>query len=289
MNMDRRSFLGVLPGAALAARYVGSGVDSSRAGALDAVGVQVYTLREEMAADAGRTLAEVARIGYTEVELFGPYGLAGREMRAQLDDAGLRAASSHVGINAVRQSWDATLDSAQALAQSLIVVPSLPGHEHDVERRRVAQGASRAVTRALREFNRAGEAAKAVGIRFGYHNHQWEVTPGADGVRPIDVLMEHTDPALVDWQMDIFWAVDGGADPLAEIERYPGRITSVHVKDRTSSGEMVDVGDGVIDFRTILSRAEAAGLRHQFVEHDRPGDAIESIRRSFAGVKALRG
>ena len=275
MTLDRRSFLAALPGAALAARYAGEGF--ARRPALDAVGVQIYTLRTEMAADAAGTLAAVAEIGYTEVELFGPYGLAGRQMRTQLDNAGLRAASSHVSIGDVRDRWSATLESAQELGQALIVVPSLPESERDSESlRKIAD-----------EFNSAGESAKAAGMRFGYHNHQWEVTPRYDGVRPIDILMEYTDPALVDWQMDIFWAVDGGADALAELDRHRGRITSVHVKDRTSSGEMVDVGDGVIDFSAILRHAESLGLTHQFVEHDRPADALVSVRRSFAGVKAL--
>jgi sugar phosphate isomerase/epimerase len=293
MSIDRRSFLAALPGATIAARYMGDagqsdahsfsesilGSATAQPRVLDNVGVQVYTLRAEMSADVERTLAAVAEIGYTEVELFGPYSLRGREMRGILDSVGLRATSSHVDIGAVRRTWAETLESAQELGQALVVVPSLPGDARNPESLRGIAD----------EFNRAGEMAQAAGIRFGYHNHQWEVVPGTDGVRPIDILLENTDPALVDWQMDIFWTVDGDADPLAELEQYSGRIKSVHVKDRSASGEMVDVGDGIIDFRTILGRAEEGGLLHQFVEHDSPGDALESVRASFAAVKALRG
>ena len=290
-RMDRRAFLGALPAAALAMRGLDGpagalaprGLDGlALQGAkprLDAIGVQVYTLRAEMADDTDRALAAIAEIGYTEVELFGDYALAGREMRNKLDAVGLRCASSHVSIETVRDDWDATLESAQELGQALIVVSSLPNNVRGTE----------GLVRVGEEFNEAGAAARAAGLRFGYHNHDWEFAPLAGGVLPIEVLLESTDPELVDWQMDIFWTVKGAGDPYALIEAYSGRVTSVHVKDRTPSGDMADVGAGVIDFRRILGRAEELGLLHQFVEHDFPADAIESVRASFAGLQRLIG
>ena len=99
---------------------------------------------------------------------------------------------------------------------------------------------------------------------------------------------ELTDPALVDWQMDIFWTVDDGEDPAALLEAHAGRVTSVHVKDRTADGRMVDVGTGVIDFGTLLPLGERLGLRHAFVEHDSPGeDPLESARRSLAHLHVV--
>jgi len=89
--------------------------------------------------------------------------------------------------------------------------------------------------------------------------------------------------------MDIFWTVDGGADPVAYMERSGMRISSVHVKDRTAAGAMVDVGDGVLDFRRLLALAERHGLRHAFVEHDSPSDAIGSVRRSFRHLTSIAG
>ena len=119
-----------------------------------------------------------------------------------------------------------------------------------------------------------------MGMRFGYHNHEFEFVP-TDGAVPMALLLDETDPALVDWQMDIYWTVDGGEDPLAWLDRYRGRVTSVHIKDRSADGEMVAVGDGVIDFPRILTSAAEQGLRYGFVEHDFPEDPIESVRRSF--------
>ena len=313
MEMDRRSFLGALPGAAVVAGGLPGmgrglwGADgwpfgmAGRAGeagdgsaarvpggsegpaggagprAPDAIGLQLYTVRSVMATDPAGTLAALAEIGYREVELAGLYGMSAGEMKAMLDAAGLTATSSHQSVEEVRGSWEATLEAAVALGQSLIVVPSIPVAERD----------GNALARVADDFNRAGEAARAAGLCFGYHNHDWEMRPGADGTRPIDLLLDRTDPALVDWQMDIFWTVHGGADPMAELDARAGRVTSVHVKDRTAAGEMVDVGAGVIDFRAVLAHAGELGLLHQYVEHDQPGDPIASVGASYRTLAAM--
>ena len=126
-------------------------------------------------------------------------------------------------------------------------------------------------------------------MRFGYHNHDWEHRAFPDGTVPIDLLLERTDPESVDWQMDIFWTVHGGADPVRYLNEVGGRVTSVHVKDRTASGEMMAIGDGAIDFGALIPLAERMGLRHAFVENDRPGDdPVGNIRRSFVGLSALQ-
>ena len=324
-TLDRRSFLGALPGAAVVAGgWPGRGragaegcasgtgrrsgeegraggeapgrghgaqaegrdpdaTDARAGGAApqvpDAIGVQLYTVRSVMAEDPDGTLAALARIGYREVELAGLYGMSAREMKDRLDAAGLAATSSHQSLEEVRGSWEATLEAAVALGQRLVVVPSIP----------VAERGGEALRRIADDFNRAGEVARAAGLRFGYHNHDWEMRPAADGVRPIDLLLDRTDPELVDWQMDIFWTVHGGADPMAELDARAGRVTSVHAKDRTAAGEMVDVGAGVIDFRSVLARAGRQGLLHQYVEHDQPGDPIASVRASYRALAAFAG
>jgi sugar phosphate isomerase/epimerase len=244
---------------------------------LDAWGVQLYTLRREMAEDPDRTLAAVAQIGYREVELAGLYGLAPRAMRAKLDAVGLDAVSSHPSLGDVREGWTAFLEGAQELGQTLVVVPGIPGDE------RSADG----LHRVADELNHAAEEARAAGLRFGYHNHDWEMRPLPDGTVPMQLLLERTVAGLVDWQMDIYWTVHGGGDPAGYLDVTAGRVTSVHVKDRTADGRMVDVGDGVIDFGMLLRKAEPLGLRHAFVEHDRPDDAVASVRRSFAHLAGL--
>jgi sugar phosphate isomerase/epimerase len=276
--IDRRSFLVAAPGLTLLAASERGGAQPPRPRALDALGVQLYTLRSPLADDLDGTLAAVARVGYREVELAGLYGLTPREMRARLEAVGLRATSSHQSVDDVRGDWARVLDGARELGQSLVVVPSVPAAERTPE----------GLRRLADDFDRAGEAARAAGLRFGYHNHDWEHRALADGTVPIDLLLERTEPAVVDWQMDIFWTVHGGADPGRYLDETAGRVTSVHVKDRSPDGRMVDVGAGVIDFAALLPLAERHGLLHAFVEHDQPGDdPIASVRRSYEHLSAV--
>ncbi|MEM8557736.1 MAG: sugar phosphate isomerase/epimerase [Bacteroidota bacterium] len=137
------------------------------------------------------------------------------------------------------------------------------------------------------ELNGYGARVAQAGLRLAYHNHDFEFdtfgsdTPGCEG------LLEGTDPAVVDLEMDLYWVVHAGYDPLDYFARHPGRFPLFHVKDRTRSGEMVAVGDGAIDFAAIFAQAEQAGLRCAFVEHDDPTDALASIEPSIAHVESL--
>jgi sugar phosphate isomerase/epimerase len=289
--MRRRDFLALAPLAAAAAcRAADPSTEGS--GAMDAgaegrpspgvsvdfdLGVQVYTLRTLFAEDLDRALAGLAEIGYRRVELWQLHGLTATELRRRLDAVGLRAVSSHYGLELLRNDFGRTLEGASALGQELMVVPSLDG---DV---RTADG----LRRVADDFNRLGEQIRDAGMRFGYHNHDWEFEALPDGTVPMDLLLDLTDPTLVDWQMDIFWTVQGGGDPMALMSERAGRVTSVHVKDRSADGAMVDVGDGVIDFQAILTHADGLGLRHAFVEHDFPADAMQSVRTSFRHLEAL--
>lgn len=255
----------------------GGSVGSPGASPLDRWGVQLYTLRDRIEDDLDATLAAVAAVGYAEVELFQLHGLTPAAMRSRLDAVGLRATSSHYPIQAFRGNLEQSVDGAAALGQSLMVLPSIPSEERTPE----------GLTRVADDLSRAGERAANAGLRVAYHNHDWELRPTVDGARPIDLLLDRSDPALVDWQMDVFWTVHGGADPLTMLAERGDRVTSVHVKDRTADGEMVDVGDGVIDFATILADAASRALRHAYVEHDRPGDSVESVRRSYGHLTSL--
>jgi sugar phosphate isomerase/epimerase len=245
---------------------------------VEEIGIQLYTLRAPLSEDVAGTLAQVAEIGYQTVEFAGLYGLTPGEMRTTMDAVGLRAVSSHAGVSDIRGDWASFLEGAQQLGQDFIFVPSIPESERTPE----------GLRKLAEDFNRAGEIAGSGGLHFGYHNHAWEFAALPDGTVPMDLLLERTEPRLVDWQMDIFWVVDGGGDPMAYLESQAGRVTSVHVKDRTPDGRMVDVGKGVIDFATILPRAEELGMLHAFVEHDTPDAPIESVRYSFNALSALK-
>ena len=245
---------------------------------LDRIGVQLYTGWRAMAADFDATLARIASIGYDEVEFAGYHDRDPSRVKATLDALGLKAPSAHVSFSVLLDGWDRVLEEGTTVGHSYLICPSLPGR---------VRGSLDGFREVAEIFNRAGERAKAAGIRFGYHNHDFEFSP-LDGEIPYDILLAETDPQLVTFQLDLFWIAKARRNPLSYFARHPGRFSSVHVKDMdgTSERHMVDVGSGTIDFATIFAQRERAGIRHFFVEHDNPADPFESVR---AGYRYLDG
>ncbi|HEX9282738.1 MAG TPA: sugar phosphate isomerase/epimerase [Gemmatimonadales bacterium] len=244
---------------------------------LTRIGLQLYTVRRAMQADVEATLARVAATGYTEVEFAGYFGKSPGEVRAILDRHGLAAPAAHVSMAA--DQWRAALDAARVIGHHYVVVSWIPA-----EQRQTLD----AYKRMAQDFNRLAAEARAAGLQFAYHNHDFEFVP-LEGRLPFDVLLAETDPTLVQLEMDLYWITKGGQDPLAYFARYPGRFPMVHVKDSAGAPEhrMVDVGAGTIDFRKIFARRKQAGIRHFFVEHDEPADAFASIRASYEYLKRL--
>lgn len=241
------------------------------------LGLQLYTVRTEMERDVPATLARVAEIGYEEVEFAGYFGHSPSEIRRFLADAGLRAASAHVAFELVDEAWPATLEAAAAIGHEYVVVPSVP------ESMRASLDDWRQVAE---RFTEAAAEARALGLRFAYHNHDFEF-PEMQGRTPLDVFLETADAELVEMELDLFWIVHAGRDPMAFIDRWPGRIAMVHVKDRTGDGRMAEVGSGVIDWAEIFRHRERAGIRHYFVEHDDPEDPFRSVEKSFRFLSRL--
>lgn len=240
---------------------------------IDSIGLQLYTVRDLMAEDVPETLAAVAAIGYHEVEFAGYFDQDPAAIRSWLDAAGLSALSAHV----MPEDWGPVFEAAAVMGHQYLVVPWLNPDQRQTldDYRRVADS-----------FNETGLAVREAGFQFVYHNHDFEFRP-MEGRIPFEVLLEETDPELVQIQLDLFWAVDGGADPQAYLAAYPGRYPSVHVKDRTSDGTMVDVGQGAMDFAAILAQADQAGVEYYFVEHDNPEDSLRSIRQSYLNLAGL--
>ncbi|HSM35760.1 MAG TPA: sugar phosphate isomerase/epimerase [Longimicrobiales bacterium] len=240
------------------------------------LGVQLYTVRALLAEDIPGTLGKVAAIGYREVELAGLHGATPTAFRAHLDDAGLVAPSSHVALGEVRADLDRLLEDASTLGVRMLIVPWLDAEERSAEGyRKVAD-----------DLEAAGSRASEAGIRVGYHNQAYDHDP-LDSGTGWDLLLQRTEPSLVTMQMDAYWAVAGGIDPLAALRDHAGRFTSIHAKDRSADGAMVDVGDGTIDFAAILVAGRAQGLEHVFAEHDEPRDPLASIRSSYDHLAAL--
>jgi sugar phosphate isomerase/epimerase len=273
----RREFLEIMAGVGVGVAC--SGARRTAHGArLDKIGIQLYTVRDQMKADFEGTLARVAEIGYKEVEFAGYFNHAPAEVRAILDRHGLSAPSTHVG-DISTDAWKASLDAAHAIGHEYIVVPWIPQ-----ERR----GTLDAWKQVAADFNRAAAAAHDAGIQFAYHNHDFEF-PKVEGQVPYDVLLQTTDPTLVQLEIDLYWITKAGQDPLDYFARWPGRVPLVHVKDSAGAPEhkMTDVGQGKIDWKRIFARRDQAGIKHFFVEHDQPPQPFQDIAASYNYLKGL--
>lgn len=244
---------------------------------LGRIGIQLYTVRSVMAHDADGTLAALAAIGYTEVELAGLYGMSAATMRQLLDRHGLAAVSSHLSLTNMRRDWPGALADAATLGQQYVVCADIDQSEWTADGFR----------RAADDLNRFGETAQRHGLQLGYHNHMYEFTP-VSGIVPYEILLTRCDSRLVQMEIDIMWMTKAGGDPVSYFARYPGRFPMVHVKDMTTAGEMVDVGQGSIDFRRIFAQSDRAGIKHYFVEHDDPPSPVADARVCYEYLRALR-
>jgi sugar phosphate isomerase/epimerase len=284
--ITRRSFLATV-GALAAVTACRKSTPAQEATALAArrrlerIGIQLYSVRQEMQRDMPGTLARLAAIGYRDVEFAGYFGRTPAAVRQLLDQNGLRAPSAHIQYETVRDSFDRIADEAAAIGHTFITVPFLG----DEMRKSAASWRT-----VARELNRAGERAKPRGLRVAYHNHDFEFTR-VDGIVPFDLLIAETDPALVSFEMDVYWTVKAGADPLAYIRQHPTRFTMLHLKDSAGppAHAQTDVGAGTIDFAAILrlDAAQQGTVKHVFVEHDQPADPMAFAKNSFDHLSKL--
>jgi len=276
-DLTRREFVGAVGGLlASSALPSGSATDSAVMRKLGRIGVQLYTVRDEMKKNFAGTLARVAQIGYKEVEFAGYFDHSAKSVRATLRQNGLTSPAAHIGFPVLGKEWDKIIEDALVVGHRYLICPWID------EKLRTPEG----FKQVAELFNKAGERAKAAGLQFGYHNHDFEFKR-IQGQLIYDYLLEHTDPKLVAMELDIFWIRTGGQDPLTYFRRYPGRFPCLHIKDMDAAGKMVEVGKGVIPWRAILARRDVAGTKHIFVEHDQPANPFESIRDSYRYLRAL--
>jgi len=287
MIITRRTFLGqaamttLLPTVVRAADH-----------RIDRLGLQLYTVRTEMAKDFEGTLAKVAAAGYREVEFAGYFDQNPKQVRAILDRHKLTAPSAHIDYATVETKLEPAIETARIVGHRFLVNPFL-----DEEMRKQPD----IWKRVAATFNKAGETCRKAGIQFAYHNHHFEFVP-VDGVMPFDLLLKECDPNLVKMELDLCWITVARQDPLTYFQRYPGRFPLVHIKGlkKVPEGQppvpfdqaipnITDVGaHDVIDWKRILARSSQAGIRHYFVEHDQPASPFDSIRTSAAYLRELR-
>ncbi len=231
------------------------------------LGLQLYTVRRELDADLEGTLAAVAGIGFTTVELAGLHGRTASAFRAALGQAGLQAVSGHVQFDTLGAGWGDSLGEAAELGLYYVVCAAAPRPWFQSE------DAVRGLADVL---NGAGERAREAGLRFAYHNHDFEFVPVSGGV-PFEWLAGACDPRFVDLELDLGWVREAGHDPVHLLGRFGGRVPLLHV------GEGEDH-----DLARSLSAAEGAGVRHVFVEYDdAPPPALASAARSYGQLRGL--
>lgn len=289
--IDRRSFVRraaaygglIATGGALSA-CASAGGAAPRIDAINRrpIGLQLYTVRDQLQSDFVGTLERVAEIGYGEFEFAGYYNHSPSQVREVLDRLDVTAPSAHVQLGQFRGDLDRLLGDAQVMGHQFLIVPIANGRTADGWRELAA------------EFNRIGEVVARAGLQFGYHNHAGEFEDLGGGVTAYDILLQETEPALVAMELDLYWAVRGGQDPLAMFANDPGRYRLFHVKDMVDlagSQEMAPVGEGELDFSAIFARAAEAGVEHYFVEHDNaadsPGGSLASVTTSHGNMRGL--
>ena len=240
-------------------------------------GLQLYTLRDLMAQSVADTLKLVAGVGYTQVEFAGYFDQTAKQLKNIIDSEGLSAPSCHQPLEALQQNLDGVIEQALVMGHQYLVLPYL----YEAQRQTLDQYKALAVF-----LNQAGERIKAAGLKLAYHNHEFEFIT-LSGAMPYDVLLNETDSNLVQMELDLYWVVKAGLSPLDLIARQPGRFPLWHVKDMDKAGGFADVGKGVIDFKPIFAKADAAGLRHAYVERDQTDNRVETIRQGFSALSTL--
>jgi len=252
------------------------------------VGLQLYSLRDVLATNVGLGLQFARNFGFVEAELAGTYGLPPVQFRETLSRFGLKPVSSLVDYNLFADEIGKVIAEAKALGVQYVGTAGIP-HEGAFSEADVQKAAA--------VFNRAGEALSRAGLRFVYHNHGFEFVPHGDGTL-FDLLLAQTKPEFVSYEMDVFWTVHPGQDPVKLLRKYPNRFALMHVKDMrkgTQTGVLtgsedvrndVALGSGQIDLAAVLEEAQKAGVKHYFIEDESP-IAIQQIPQSLRYLEAL--
>ena len=257
------------------------------------VGLQLYSLRDIFRPDPAAALDKTKALGFTEVETFNNPTPAPAELRKLLDARGLKAVSGHFGYDLFEKDLPKVIESAKALGIAYVGIAWIP-HE-------IANFGMADATKAADNFNKWGAELAKHGLKFFYHCHGYEFKPVAEGEKKtfMDVLMEKTDAKTVAFEMDIFWVVLPGADPVHYLSTYPGRWPLVHLKDMSKkvrlgvmTGKLstefdVTLGTGQMNWPAILSAAAKSGVKHYFIEDESPA-AVTQIPESLKYLQSLK-
>lgn len=253
------------------------------------IGLQLYSLRDQFAKDVSATLDQVRSFGIEYVELAGTYNIPPEKFKQQLDSKGLKAVSGHFGFEQFRDNVEAIARDAKALGLEYVGCAWIP-HDGAFDEKTCRE--------AIAVFNRAGEALAKHGLKFFYHTHGYEFQPHGGGTL-FDLMMAETKPQFVRYQMDVFWIVHPGQDPVKLLEKYGKRFELMHVKDMrkgTATGLLtgqsdvkndVALGTGLMDWPAIFKAARKAGVKWYFIEDESPS-VVEQIPRSLRYLEQVK-
>ena len=266
--MQRRSFLKTLGILGVAVPGFNGLFFDTAPKKIPGLGIQLYMVKDEMEKDAAGTLKQLGQMGYRQIESFGGskgmfWGLGNKEFKKMAGDFGLTLVSSH--YNDEPAGFENQVKMAAEIGMTYLICPWKGPQKSIDDFKRIAG-----------EFNHNGELCEKYGMRFGYHAHDYPYIK-VDGELPINVLLNHTDPRLVDFQMDFYYTVTEGQDPVAFIKKYPHRFKLCHMRDvlkeRLPKGSDVesacDLGQGVINYPELLTTALDDGMNYFFIEQSR--------------------
>lgn len=312
--MKRRTFLRSSAAAAAGVSLLNTACISRSAAISRDIGIQLYTLARPLSEDFSGTIAKLARLGYKNLEFAGPYyfssdeeiknnplvsvmGLSGYgyhghtpgEIRKMLDDLGLVSTSAHISDSSLKHSIDEAIEAANIIGQKYIISPAFMGQTPEEYKA------------AAELYNSFGEKCKAGGVQYGYHTHNGEFAV-YDGISLFDILVKETDPELVCFELDLFWAAVARVDVVKLVKDNPGRVKLLHIKDinayldepyRTfdpANGmdmlmkmmqKQTIIGEGVIDFKSIISQVDYSGIEHLVIESDFPPEPMNYAEQSI--------
>lgn len=255
-------------------------------------GLALYTVRDDMGADAKATLQAVADAGFKNIEAASYaegkfYNMTPADFKAYLSEVGLTPISTHQG-SVTLENADQMMADVKAAGFEYFVVPVPPMGMFTFNMEDRTMGMKGTPQELADILDTLGEKANAAGLKLLYHNHDFEFKKGDNDVVMIDYLLENCNPEFVNFQMDLYWVTKAGADPVAYFEKYPGRFKLWHVKDMDDQGRFAPVGEGTIDFGRILEKKELSGMEYYMVEQDMTFDGLkplEAIKISHEGLK----
>ena len=250
--------------------------------------LQLWSIKEALYKDTKGVLKQIASNGYKSIEGFEGdlglfWGMKHTEFKKVMDDLGMNLISSHCEHTDELKSFELKVAQASEIGMKYLICPNKGAQPSIDHYKKIAD-----------EFNVCGAIAKKHGIRFAYHNHEYSFVP-MNGILPQDIFMKNTDPAIVDFEMDLYWTRVAGINPITYMDQFPNRFKLVHVKDFIKSNtpeghESCLIGKGTIDYKTLLPAVAKRGVQHMIVEQEAYAgtNELDAAKENAAYMKTLK-